>query len=46
MKTHYFIATPSGRSRTIQRISTLRRVFKRIKRSAPGAHMVRETVFR
>lgn len=46
MRTVYFIATDVALSRPITKISTLRRVFKRIQRKHPLAHMVRETIFR
>lgn len=46
MRTAYFVATDVALSRLITKISTLRRVFKRIQRKHPHAQMVRETIFR
>lgn len=57
MKTHYFVTADTklpnggalkrfGCSRVIERLSVLRRVLKRVRRSIPEAYAVRETILR
>lgn len=57
MKTYYFVTADTklpnggalkrfGCSRVIERLSVLRRVLKRVRRSIPEAYAVRETILR